>query len=460
MRTHFWMSNFLVLICGVCGCTNTQLRVSATRQAKTLTDTQYEQVLNNLAMFCLDPYALPSLVVIKNGSTQIGDTGTLGFLGNAGLMSAFGSSPTIAGSRSIVDQWGTAPVTDDNVLKVVRMAYQNAIGNPKWLSEDDANDMGHDLSQQVGTNADISTDLEMLKTVASITRPLLSETGAKRTTPQTVAGTVVGEGGQITVDGKASMTAVQDLRGFAEVSIELDKEITNTLDADFLKYEDASEPYSKFVLVGSDDDPDFFRPGIKKQIEEIEKELSCVDPASEIREKKKAGAIPRQSPDDKAKQTPPKPPEGVHEKATERAPILPGGTQEERRKALSCKLSKIAPNLEIAPKTPTPSTGLAKETQRRINEIQDELEKIATKLPPGWFRVGCKKDVPKHACYVGCHKSCGRECWVWVDQDGLEALAEFTLSVLKLSTTFKETQIVTVPSGIQFSPALSGRAGL
>ena len=105
-----------------------------------------------------------------------------------------------------------------------------------------------------------------------------------------------------------------------------------------------------------------------------------------------------------------------------------------------------------------PSTGLTKETKRQVNDIQKELAAIAS-LPPHWYHVGCKKDCPKDACHVGHYQSCGREIYVWVCPDGLPALADFTLSILNLSTTFKDAQLVTVPSGVQYSPAFSRPLG-
>ncbi|HEV3342211.1 MAG TPA: hypothetical protein VG125_17720, partial [Pirellulales bacterium] len=72
-----------------------------------------------------------------------------------------------------------------------------------------------------------------------------------------------------------------------------------------------------------------------------------------------------------------------------------------------------------------------------------------------WFRTGCKRDVPCTACYIGHYNACGKECYVWVEPEGRGALAEFTLVILNLSSIFQETQIVTAPTGIQFSPALT-----
>ena len=56
---------------------------------------------------------------------------------------------------------------------------------------------------------------------------------------------------------------------------------------------------------------------------------------------------------------------------------------------------------------------------------------LADYYPPrGWYGVGGKKDVPKDACYVGCH--CGT--YVWVTPGGMNELATFTLGALDLAT--------------------------
>jgi hypothetical protein len=56
---------------------------------------------------------------------------------------------------------------------------------------------------------------------------------------------------------------------------------------------------------------------------------------------------------------------------------------------------------------------------------------LADYYPPrGWYGVGCKKDVPKNACYVGCH--C--DTYVWVTAEGRNDLALFTMGALDLAT--------------------------
>jgi hypothetical protein len=91
---------------------------------------------------------------------------------------------------------------------------------------------------------------------------------------------------------------------------------------------------------------------------------------------------------------------------------------------------------------------LARNVCRRIESIQRDLARIE----PGWFHVGRKRDVPKSACYVG--KS--GDCYAWVEADGCEALTEFTLTVLKLSTLIKETQTLINPGNVKFSPGDRG----
>jgi hypothetical protein len=91
---------------------------------------------------------------------------------------------------------------------------------------------------------------------------------------------------------------------------------------------------------------------------------------------------------------------------------------------------------------------LARDVSRQVAVVERELLSIGS----GWFQVGRKCDVPKDACYVGCH--C--DCWVWVPAEGREGLTEFTLAVMKLSTLIKETQTLVSPGSVKFSPGDRG----
>ena len=91
---------------------------------------------------------------------------------------------------------------------------------------------------------------------------------------------------------------------------------------------------------------------------------------------------------------------------------------------------------------------LARNVCRRIEMIERDLARIE----PGWFCVGHKRDVPKTACYVGRYEN----CYVWVEAEGREALTDFTITVLKLSTLIKETQTLISPGSVKFPPGDRG----
>lgn len=69
-------------------------------------------------------------------------------------------------------------------------------------------------------------------------------------------------------------------------------------------------------------------------------------------------------------------------------------------------------------------SGSSGDSHRRV-----PIEILLTDVPPpGWFHVGCKKDVPKNACYVGCHGS----LYAWVMPEGVAGLSRFTVTVLSV----------------------------
>ena len=145
------------------GCTSLRLERSTANQARTLTQLQYQQVMNNLAMYFVDPWAVPSQVGLRDGSTQVADAGAAGFLGQTDLAHKFASSPTINGSRSVVEQWGMLPVTDENNLRLLRMAYRRAaFGVDETLATDAdfRNQLAHELKGQIAVTEDLrrSTD--------------------------------------------------------------------------------------------------------------------------------------------------------------------------------------------------------------------------------------------------------------------------------------------------------------
>jgi hypothetical protein len=59
-----------------------------------------------------------------------------------------------------------------------------------------------------------------------------------------------------------------------------------------------------------------------------------------------------------------------------------------------------------------------------------ETDRMECLIPTGWYTVGRKHDVPKHASYVA-HDG---DIYVWVSPQGLEGLTRFTMTVIDLAT--------------------------
>ena len=67
--------------------------------------------------------------------------------------------------------------------------------------------------------------------------------------------------------------------------------------------------------------------------------------------------------------------------------------------------------------------------------IPSEQEKLHLAIPTGWYCVGGKSDVPKEACYVGQFQ----QTYVWVLPHGVEAMSRFTMTIMQLSTSERNT---------------------
>jgi hypothetical protein len=72
--------------------------------------------------------------------------------------------------------------------------------------------------------------------------------------------------------------------------------------------------------------------------------------------------------------------------------------------------------------------------------LPDDPASLACAIPTNWYCVGCKADVPKDACFVGCHQN----KYAWVLPQDMEGLSRFTLTVMQLATTEVTTETKTV----------------
>jgi hypothetical protein len=146
-----WIALLAILFAG---CTNNQLRRSTLGQARTLNEIQHQQVMQNLASFAANQYALPRHVTLHDGTAQISDNGSI--IGQV----VTGRFLNIGAQRTIVDQWSMLPVTNDVALRLLKVAYRRAWGSPEDLYSDD---LANDLAQEVKKQTYQIDDLRMLE---------------------------------------------------------------------------------------------------------------------------------------------------------------------------------------------------------------------------------------------------------------------------------------------------------
>lgn len=116
------------------GCTHVQLRRITLNQENTLTDLQFKQVMDNLAMFVHNPGTLPYFALSSSGTSQVSDT-------EGPVTGGLAWSPTtgnvgVSASRQLTEGWGLAPIMDPDRLDRMRCAYQAIIGIPNVNCDD------------------------------------------------------------------------------------------------------------------------------------------------------------------------------------------------------------------------------------------------------------------------------------------------------------------------------------
>jgi hypothetical protein len=141
------------------GCTTGRLRQRTINQGSTLPELQYQQVLNNLALFAANPASLPWHVNLREGTTQITDSITAGSLVDLGPPAV--TQPQVFGSRTAVAQWGMSPVIDATELRLLRIAYRRAHGLAEMPDPEFLDELAHELKDQLATNSDLRDETEL-----------------------------------------------------------------------------------------------------------------------------------------------------------------------------------------------------------------------------------------------------------------------------------------------------------
>jgi len=118
------------------GCaTHRVLQQKTTAANLTVTDIYYEQVLNNLARFVDNPGAMPSFSVVTAGTVNIQDSAGASIAPNYSptlttKLQGGGALPILSilfganGSRTVSENWSTAPLTDSDNIRRMRCAFQ------------------------------------------------------------------------------------------------------------------------------------------------------------------------------------------------------------------------------------------------------------------------------------------------------------------------------------------------
>lgn len=157
-----------VLVLGLSGCQSARLRQRTINQADTLPEMQFQQVLNNLAQFAVNPATLPWHVNLKEGTSQITDSLSAGAAVDLGPPTE--TLPQLFGSRTVVAQWGMAPVIDASELRLLRIAYRRAFGAPDMPTPEFLEELGHELKEQIANNTDLQQETTLFYTYQAAAR--------------------------------------------------------------------------------------------------------------------------------------------------------------------------------------------------------------------------------------------------------------------------------------------------
>ena len=331
-----------------CNCKSTPCARGAT-----LPDLQYQQVLDNLAMFGCDPNSLAWHVKVTGGLVQVADQG------NAAVVPSAVTSPFLAPnaglSRNVLGQWNVDAVTESDDLELLHLAYQKAI-NPA--------DADREIKKGV---------FEKICELASTFQIALSEDVAD--------------------------------------------EMIETFQLG------ANPPRAqKLAAVRARIAP------LYRRIEALQALGIAFDPRAPF------GTV--------------QPPATAEIMATKREIVQ-----------LIASLCK-EPFLMAGPlDKPTRGPLTTEQAEGKISALVDLVTDRGDepgKFAAPWVGRGCKKDVPKCACYVGRYQGCQGDCYAWVMPEQMKTLRDFTLLILALvPPDVQEASVPRLGIGAAFSPGSS-----
>lgn len=129
-----------LLLFALTGCQAMQLENHTIRQARTLSDLQYRQVMDNLAAVSCNPSALPYFSAAQTGTTTIVVNPTITNVVNWNLVTAMGAlfnkfifnqeALTTTYTQQNTETWSTSSSLDPLQLYMMQGLYRKALGMP------------------------------------------------------------------------------------------------------------------------------------------------------------------------------------------------------------------------------------------------------------------------------------------------------------------------------------------
>jgi hypothetical protein len=435
------------------GCifTNWRLRQSVVHQGKTLTELQYQQVLNNIAMLSRDPDALPSHVNLRDGSAQIQDNGSI--LSPSNL-------PTVGASRTVVEQWSLLPVADDTTLRVLQVAYRRALGFQEVPDLDLANDLAHDLCKQISNSdyIDIRSDPNVNVAALNMAKVLGGLTDVEAQSYSKIKEYLEAREKRPDYYFK-SADVFEPALSRLNVLANAFRQLTIDSNDEVLVYEGDIKYWSRLRLVPRGSGTAVPASG-KSLVVVVTDESNllhirifddagnCVTDTDETKlpaDKAEAIAALKKTLSDLS--NPDKLTDDEEADVITQAASIVGQTLRRGRvSGMDITTYVIRYDGTLYPLTASP---VVRDARRQIKQLYSDMNELHS----GWFGVGPWKAVPHDACYVGHY----RGQYAWVRLEGRQELAKFTLKVLSFATMVKDPSITSVPGGPRFSPSVPTR---
>lgn len=437
----------VVLLIAITGCTHIALERRTVKQASTLTDLQYKQVLDNLAMFACNSEAMPWHVKLKGGLVQITDQGSSGF--GADIAAAVSGDvtrllPAVSAERGVVGQWELDPTAEPEELDLLRLAYRKA-------TDPTNSEIAAEIDKAIG---ELSVQFDVLPKPDTLFRIFSANMAAEKIRKRLdelkelipnlhleLASVPPAPEKEIEAAKKAVATAREAIINAKTQNEKKEAEAALTKAIGELAKAQDQKGASEMRTADLEGKLDQLRReevGLREMLRLVTAPIQLTSTqyatgASPITSR--VGSVIA--------------PQNVLEKlfGSSGKKDTPADQKTLLLTAVSFALDSYVPSPELREATQR-NVGLVAQAEDKIRKLEHLVEMFNTP----WLKCGKKHDIPKCACYVGQYCDCVGVRHVWVMPEQLGTLREFTLIVLALAPI--EKQELFPSRGAAFSPSL------